>query len=229
MVFISASYEMNEWASERTTLQPCHFTDEKRERREQVLRVVSLWTETPEASFFSWAPVQGSFPALPPLIRARSLVIGSTVVGNCFSETGWLSQFSGASVCDVTQSSVGGIPRRGFSLRGRAGVGVPLGQPQEGSELGGEGDNRLWLRLYMLGEFRADQWPTPAFLGFPCDLAGKESACNAGDLGLIPGLGRSTGEGNSYPIQYSSLENYMDWTVHRVTKSRTRLSDFHFT
>ena len=68
-----------------------------------------------------------------------------------------MSQFSGASVCDVTRSSVGGIPRRGCSLRGRAGVGVPLGQPQEGSELGGEGDNRLWLRPYMLGEFRAAQ------------------------------------------------------------------------
>ena len=93
----------------------------RRERREQVQRVVLLWTETPEVSFFSWAPVQGSFPAPPPLIRARSLVIGSPVVGNCFSETGWLSQFSGASVCDVTRSSVGGIPRRGCSLRGREG------------------------------------------------------------------------------------------------------------
>ena len=54
---------------------------------------------------------------------------------------------------------------------------------------------------------------------------GKESACNAGDPGSIPGSGRSTGEGIGYPHQYSSLENY---TVHRVTKSRTRLSNFHF-
>ena len=57
--------------------------------------------------------------------------------------------------------------------------------------------------------------------------AGKESACNAGDLGSIPGL-RSPGEGKGYPLQYSGLENSMDYTVHGVTKSRTRLSDFHF-
>ena len=68
--------------------------------------------------------------------------------------------------------------------------------------------------------------------GFPGSSAGKESTCNAGDLGLIPGLGRSPGEGNGYPLQYSCLENPMDrgaWqaTVHGVTKSRTRLNDFH--
>ena len=62
----------------------------------------------------------------------------------------------------------------------------------------------------------------------------KASACNAGDLGSIPGLGRSPGEGNSNPLQYSCLENPMDrgawWaTVHGVAKSRTRLSDFTFT
>ena len=47
-------------------------------------------------------------------------------------------------------------------------------------------------------------------MGFPCSSIGKESACNAGDLGSIPGLGRSLGEGNSYPLQYSCLENPMD-------------------
>ena len=46
--------------------------------------------------------------------------------------------------------------------------------------------------------------------GFPYGLAGKESACSAGDLGLIPGLGRSPGEGKGYPLQYSGLENSMD-------------------
>ena len=56
--------------------------------------------------------------------------------------------------------------------------------------------------------------------------AGKESACNAGDLGLIPGLERSPAEGKDYPLQYSGLENSMD-TVHGVAKGRTRLSDFH--
>ena len=49
-----------------------------------------------------------------------------------------------------------------------------------------------------------------------------------GDLGLIPGLGRSPGEGKGYPLQYSGLENSMDYIVHEVTKSRTRLSDFPF-
>ena len=58
------------------------------------------------------------------------------------------------------------------------------------------------------------------------DSAGKESACNAGEPGLIPGLGRSPGEGNGNPLQYSCLENLMDkeaWhaTVHGVTKSQT--------
>ena len=62
--------------------------------------------------------------------------------------------------------------------------------------------------------------------GFPGGLVGKESACNAGDLGLIPGSGRSSGEGNCNPPQYSCLENPMDggarWaTVHGVTKSGT--------
>ena len=57
---------------------------------------------------------------------------------------------------------------------------------------------------------------------------GKESACNAGDLGLVPGLGRSPGEGKGYPLQYSGLENSMDSIVHRVTKSWTQLSNFHF-
>ena len=66
------------------------------------------------------------------------------------------------------------------------------------------------------------------FKRFPGGSAGKESACNMGDLGSIHGLGRSPGEGNDYPLQYSGLENSMDYIVHGVTKSRTRLSDFHF-
>ena len=62
----------------------------------------------------------------------------------------------------------------------------------------------------------------------PCGSAGKESTCNAGDLGLIPGLGRSPGERIGHPLQYSGLENSMDCIVHCVAKSWTRLSDFHF-
>ena len=57
---------------------------------------------------------------------------------------------------------------------------------------------------------------------------GKEYACNAGDLGSIPGLGRSPREEKAYPLQYSRLENSMDCIVHGVTKSQTQLSDFHF-
>ena len=67
-----------------------------------------------------------------------------------------------------------------------------------------------------------------SFFGLSCGSAGKESACNAGDLGLIPGLGRSPGEAKGYPLQYSGLENSMDCVVHRVAESRTRLSDSHF-
>ena len=48
------------------------------------------------------------------------------------------------------------------------------------------------------------------YIGFPCGLDSKESNCNAGDLGLIPGLGRSPGEGNGNPLQYCCLENSMD-------------------
>ena len=62
-----------------------------------------------------------------------------------------------------------------------------------------------------------------------CGSAGKESACNVGDLGLIPGLGRSPGEGKGYPLQYFGMENSMDYIVHAVTKSQIQLSDFHFT
>ena len=65
--------------------------------------------------------------------------------------------------------------------------------------------------------------------GFPCGSAGKESVCSAGDLGLIPGLGRSAGEGKGYHLQYSGLENPMDCIVHRVAKSQTQLNNFHFT
>ena len=65
-------------------------------------------------------------------------------------------------------------------------------------------------------------------MGFPCVSAGKESACNVGDLGLIPRLERSPGEGKGYPLQYSGLEKSMDCVVHGVAKSQTQLSNFHF-
>ena len=62
---------------------------------------------------------------------------------------------------------------------------------------------------------------------FLCGSAGKESTSNAGDLGLIPGLGRYLGEGNGYPLKYSGLKNYMDCIVHEVAKSWTQMSEFH--
>ena len=71
-----------------------------------------------------------------------------------------------------------------------------------------------------------DQKITVIENGFSGSSAGKESTCNTGDLDLIPGLGRSPGEGNGYPLQYSGLEDFMDsraWqaTVYEVAKSQT--------
>ena len=66
-------------------------------------------------------------------------------------------------------------------------------------------------------------------MGFPGGSAGNESAHNAGDLGSIPGLGRSRGEGKGYPLQYSGLENSMDCIVHGVAQlDTTELFHFHF-
>ena len=69
--------------------------------------------------------------------------------------------------------------------------------------------------------WRRDRLPTPVFLGLPGGSDGKDSACNAGDLGSIPELGRPPGEGKGYPLQYSGLENSMDCIVHGLTKSQT--------
>ena len=71
-------------------------------------------------------------------------------------------------------------------------------------------------------------WPFINISRLPVVSAGKKSSCNARDLGSIPGLGKSSREGNGYPLQYSGLENSMDCIVQGVTKHQTRLSDFHF-
>ena len=86
----------------------------------------------------------------------------------------------------------------------------------------------LWLYCFIVNYIKY------AAMEFAWWLSGKESACNAGDSGSIPGSGRSPGEGSGNPLQYSCLGNPMDrgawWaTVHGVAKSRTRLSDFAFT
>ena len=65
------------------------------------------------------------------------------------------------------------------------------------------------------------------YFGFPVTQLRKESTCNVGDLGSLPGLGRSPGEGKGYPLQYSGLENSTDCIVHEVAKSQTKLSNFH--
>ena len=87
-----------------------------------------------------------------------------------------------------------------------------------------------WGFLSLAGGNSNELW---SWVGLPWWLVGKESTCIVGDLGLIPELGRSPGEGTGYPLQYSGLENSMDrgaWqaTVHGVAKSWTGLSDFHF-
>jgi len=69
--------------------------------------------------------------------------------------------------------------------------------------------------------WKRDRVPTPVFLGFPGGSAVNGSACNEGDLGSITGLGRFPGEGNSYPLQNSCLENSMDCIVHGVPMSWT--------
>ena len=77
-----------------------------------------------------------------------------------------------------------------------------------------------WVRKI---HWRRDRLPTLVLLGFPCVLSSKESTCQAGDVGSIPGVGRSHGEGNGSPLQYSCLENPTDigvWQaiVHGVTR-----------
>ena len=84
------------------------------------------------------------------------------------------------------------------------------------------GDPGSWVGKIL---WRKNRLPIPVFLGFPCGSAGKESIGNVGDPGSIRGLGRSPGEGKGYPLQYSGLENSMDYVVHGVTKSQTQLSD----
>ena len=81
------------------------------------------------------------------------------------------------------------------------------------------------LRVHVICQPRGDlgKFLDPLSSGFifPGGSAGKESACNAGDPGSIPGLGRSPGEGIDYPLQYSGLENSMDCVIHGVANSQT--------
>ena len=85
-----------------------------------------------------------------------------------------------------------------------------------------------WPKGGNAGPFKLNSLSLWYVLGFPCSSAGKESTCNVGDLSLILGLGRYPGEGNGYPLQYSGLDNSMDYRVHGVTKHQTQLSGFHY-
>ena len=88
----------------------------------------------------------------------------------------------------------------------------------------------MGCRVHGVAESNTVERVSLSLWGLPCSSNGKESACNAGDQGSIPGSGRSSGEGNDNPLQYSCLENSMDteawWaTVLGVAKSQTGLSD----
>ena len=85
------------------------------------------------------------------------------------------------------------------------------------------------LVRFLSWEDLLEKEPTPVSLGFPGGSAGNKYTCSVGDLGLIPALARSPGEGNGYPLQYSGMENSMDCIVHGVAKIWTRLNDFTFT
>ena len=92
-----------------------------------------------------------------------------------------------------------------------------------------QGDTEFTGRrsLWRVSWHEVETWKVP--LGFPSyGSAGKESICNVEDLGSIPRLRRSPRESNDNPLRYSGLGNVMDSIVHAVTKSWTRLSDFHF-
>ena len=92
------------------------------------------------------------------------------------------------------------------------------------------------VQVFFLQKYLNCLYTAPPFMaqkGFSGSAEVKASACNVGDLGLIPGSGRSPGEGNGNPLQYSCLENSMDrgawWATVHGSQSRTRLSDFTFT
>ena len=89
----------------------------------------------------------------------------------------------------------------------------------------------LVSHIHNIEKIPLEEVMAPVFLGLPWWLSGKESVCNAGNVGLIPELGRSPAGGHGNPLQYSCLENSMNrgsWqvTVHGVAKSQTRLNDF---
>ena len=98
-----------------------------------------------------------------------------------------------------------------------------------GKESACNAGRRPWFHFWV-GKIHwgRDRLPIPVFLGFPCGSGSTEFTSNVGNLSSIPGLERSPGEWKCCPLQYSGLENSMDYIVHRVTKSQTQLSNFQF-
>ena len=122
-----------------------------------------------------------------------------------------------------------------YCLRGKVLASLLPGVPSVRPESSSFSSNHPWMQTLICPWFwllmvspEDKAWFFHSFLGgnlgFPCGSAGKESTCHAGDLGLIPGLGRSPGERKGYPLQCSGLENSMGCIVRGVAKSRTRLS-----
>ena len=107
-------------------------------------------------------------------------------------------------------------PREHALLMSTQEVGVEVGSLQRDA----------WGKITGLPMSPSPKASLPSIPGFPDSSVGKESAWNAGDPGLIPGLGRSPGEGKGYPLQYSGLENSMDCVVPGVVRSQTRLKSW---
>ena len=131
-----------------------------------------------------------------------------------------------AAVRSVTQSQT-----RLKCLSMHACIGEGNGNPLQHSSLGNPRDQGAWWAT-VYGVAQSWTWLKRLSSSSSNSSNGKESACNAGDQGLIPGLGSSSGEGNGNPLQYSCLEKPLDreawWaTVHGVTESQTRLSNTH--
>ena len=137
--------------------------------------------------------------------------------------TSWFFASSGQSIGDSTSSLVLSVNIQGWLSLGLTGLISLLSKgPSRGFS-----NSTIWKHQFFSP---SQEYYHFNFLG---GSDGNESVCNAGDLGSIPGLGRSPGEGKGYPLQHSCLKNPMDganWraTAYGVAKSQTRLSDFHF-
>ena len=132
------------------------------------------------------------------------------------------------SESEVVQSYLTPSDLMDCSLPGSSVHGIFQATVPEGGAIAFSNSVRDPSSIPRLGRSPGEGIGYPVFLDVPCGSAGKESTCNAGDLGLILSLGRSPGEPKGYQLQYSGLENSMNCIVHGVAKSWTQLNDFHF-